>query len=100
MPHKKMNSKVINHTPSLPVVPINIGDKSVSVPIFPTAEENVTLSSVSTSAVSSQEKTDDPAVDKPPPVLPSNLPLAVRNVVTKLTMVCFYCSKICFCAYV
>lgn len=100
-PHVELSTKA-KLTSSLPVVPISIGEKSISVPIFPTLKEGTILSPEKTCVVSGQEKIDDPAVDKPPPVLPSNLPLSVQNAVTKLTTVhlfvqnhlCWHCPCI------
>ena len=76
--------------PVLPGVPISIGDKSVTVPIFSSTDTASSLS-VPVSVESGLEvKNEEQSVNKPPPELPSNLPLLVMEVVIKLKEVLFF----------
>ncbi|XP_064405215.1 ubinuclein-2-like isoform X3 [Halichondria panicea] len=88
-PRKKLHTEPAKQALSkYPAVPISIGEKSVSVLIFPTAAEGPITSSDTIQGVpsiSSQVKKEK-IVEKPPPVLPSSLPQPVLDTVTKLAM--------------
>ncbi len=92
-PRKKLITEPAKQTLSkFPAVPISIGEKSVSVPIFPTAAEGLITSSdtiQSVPSVSNQVKNEEKIVEKPPPVLPSSLPQLVLDTVTKLEIVSY-----------
>ncbi len=91
-PRKKLNTEPAKQTLSkFPAVPISIGEKSVSVPIFPTAAEGLITSSDTIQSVPSVSvKNEEKIVEKPPPVLPSSLPQLVLDTVTKLEIVSIY----------